>query len=56
MIRITQTVTNANPNTIYAKLAAKLGRDPTRAEIVADIRRILQEGAQERLEGNGKRK
>lgn len=34
---------NKNPNTIWNKLAAKLGREPTSAEASAEVRRILQE-------------
>lgn len=30
--------------TIYSALKAKLGREPTQAELVADVRRILEEG------------
>lgn len=36
-----------NP-TIYEALAAKLGREPTNAEVKADVERILDEAAQER--------
>ncbi len=42
-MQINFTVTNKNPNTIYNKLVAKLGRDPTRAELLADIKRIMSE-------------
>ena len=34
--------------TIYEALAEKLGREPTNAELRADVNRILVEGAQER--------
>jgi hypothetical protein len=33
---------NSNPNTIWNKLAAKLGREPTHAEACAEVRRIKQ--------------
>lgn len=42
-IVITITWTNPNPNTIWNRLAAKLGREPTRAEAIAEVRRILRE-------------
>jgi hypothetical protein len=42
-IQITVTVTNANPDTIWNKLAAKLGREPTRKEAADEVRRILSE-------------
>lgn len=37
-----QTVTwhNANPNTIWGRLAARLGREPTHAEAADEVRRI----------------
>lgn len=34
---------NSNPDTIWNKLAEKLGREPTHAEACAEVRRILQE-------------
>jgi hypothetical protein len=39
--------------TIYEALAAKLGRNPTNAELKADFNRILEEGMVE-LAGKGK--
>lgn len=33
--------------TIYEALRTKLGREPTNAELKADVRRILDEGLQE---------
>lgn len=45
-IRIT--FTNGNPNTIWNKLAAKLGRQPTNAEATAEVRRILTESLVDR--------
>lgn len=41
---------NANPNTIWNKLAARLGREPTNAEAAAEVRRILDESLVERAE------
>jgi hypothetical protein len=35
---------NANPNTIWAKLANRLGREPTNEEAKQEVRRILDEG------------
>jgi hypothetical protein len=40
-MRITTTWTNKNPDTIWNRLAAKLGREPTNAEAEAEVRRIL---------------
>lgn len=40
-MRYTFTVTNRNPETIANKLAAKLGRKPTDAELRAEVARIL---------------
>jgi hypothetical protein len=37
-----------NPDTIWNKLAAKLGRQPTNAEACAEVRRILEEVTVER--------
>lgn len=36
--------------TIYTALREKLGREPTRAELCAEVRRILEEGTIERAE------
>lgn len=36
--------------TIYEALFAKLGREPTNAELKADVQRILTEGTIERAE------
>lgn len=43
-INITTTVHNAGPDTIWAKLAQRLGREPTNAEASEEVRRILREG------------
>lgn len=48
MILVTTTWRNDNPDTIWNKLAARLGREPTAAEGAAEVRRILDEAAVER--------
>ncbi len=40
-MRITITFHNAGPHTIWAKLAAKLGRKPTDHEAAQEVLRIL---------------
>ena len=47
-MQVTITFQNANPNTIWGKLAAKLGREPTDAEVRADMQRITDEGMADR--------
>jgi hypothetical protein len=42
-MRITVTVHNAGPHTIWGRLAAKLGREPTNEEARAEVLRILEE-------------
>lgn len=42
-VNVTITVHNAGPNTIWAKLAARLGREPTNQEAADEVRRILRE-------------
>lgn len=42
-MRVTITFRNDNPNTIYNRLAQRLGREPTHAETVAEVKRILSE-------------
>ena len=42
-MRVTVTVHNAGPHTIWAKLAARLGREPTNAEAAQEVRRIMRE-------------
>lgn len=39
----------SNP-TIWEALAVKLGREPTNEEAAADVKRILREGAEERMQ------
>lgn len=40
-MQINITFTNKNPETIFNKLAAKLGREPSNAEIKQELNRIL---------------
>lgn len=53
MIDIRITWTNNNPNTIWNRLAAKLGREPTNAEAAEEVRRIMT-GVTVDLAGKGK--
>ena len=48
MIQVAVTWANNNPDTIWNRLAAKLGREPTAAEAKAEVHRILTEGLIER--------
>lgn len=41
MIRVTVTWRNDNPNTIWNQLAARLGREPTNDEAIAEVKRLL---------------
>lgn len=41
-MRVNITWTNRNPDTIWNRLAAKLGREPTHAEASAEVQRILR--------------
>ena len=41
---------NRNPNTIWNKLATKLGREPTNAEAIAEVERNKTEGLVERAQ------
>ena len=54
-MNVSITWTNNNPNTIYNKLAAKLGREPSSVEVRAELDRIFEECAIERA-GKGKLK
>lgn len=45
MFKVTFSVRNDNPDTVWNKLAAKLGHEPTHAEAVAEVRRILHESS-----------
>lgn len=40
-MRVVTTWTNNNPDTIWNRLAKRLGREPTDAEAAAEVRRIL---------------
>jgi hypothetical protein len=42
-MRIVTTWNNTNPNTIWNKLTAKLGREPTEIEVKLEVIRILRE-------------
>ncbi|WP_156157134.1 hypothetical protein [Pseudorhizobium banfieldiae] len=42
-VTVTVTVRNDNPDTIWNKLAARLGREPTSAEARDEVFRILRE-------------
>jgi len=42
-MRVTITFHNSNPDTIWNRLAARLGREPTNAEAAEEVRRILRE-------------
>lgn len=44
-IAVTTTWHNAGPHTIWAKLAERLGREPTHDEACAEIKRILAEAS-----------
>lgn len=44
MLQVKITWANANPQTIANRLAVKLGRPASDAELVAEVRRILREG------------
>lgn len=42
-VRVSISVTNDNPDTIWNRLAVRLGREPTSSEAKAEIQRILRE-------------
>ena len=42
-MNITTTWRNDNPGTIWNRLAARLGRQPTNAEAEAEVKRILSD-------------
>ncbi len=54
-ITVTWNHIGAHKPTIYDALKAKLGREPSHAELIADVRRILNDGTAERA-GKGKLK
>lgn len=41
MIVVTHSWHNPNPNTIWNKLVARLGREPTKLEVYAELDRII---------------
>jgi hypothetical protein len=43
MITTRTTWTNDNPNTIWSRLAVKIGREPTNDEAREEVQRILRE-------------
>lgn len=43
MIKVIISWHNSNPDAIANRLAAKLGREPTRTELCDDVKRILSE-------------
>jgi hypothetical protein len=43
MINVTVTWHNDNPKTIWNQLAHRLGRPPTNAEAIEEVKRILRE-------------
>lgn len=47
-MKVNVTWQNAGPHTIYGKLAAKLGREPTNEEIKRDVQRIFDDALIER--------
>ena len=49
MARVSFTVENPNPDSIWNRLAARLGRAPTLAEAGAEVKRILGEARAARL-------
>ncbi|WP_408902517.1 hypothetical protein [Methylobacterium radiotolerans] len=42
-VAVTFTVRNDNPGTIANRLAVRLGRAPTNAELSAEVKRILRD-------------
>lgn len=48
MFTVNFTVTNNNPNTIWNRLAARLGREPSNAEMTFEVQRIMREAREER--------
>lgn len=47
-MNVTITWHNAGPHTIWGKLAERLGREPSRAEVLAEMQRISDEALIER--------
>lgn len=53
-VKITTTWHNAGPHTIWGKLAARLGREPTDAEAAEEIKRIIREARDEARAGKSR--
>ena len=49
MLTVTTTWRNDNPNTVWNRLKAQLGREPTNQEAAAAVKQILRDAATERL-------
>jgi hypothetical protein len=47
-VKLTITWDNPSPDTIWNRLAAKLGREPTNREAADEVRRILKEASDRR--------
>jgi len=47
-LTVTITFHDAGPHTIWGKLAARLGREPTNKEAAEEVRRVLQEASDDR--------
>lgn len=45
-VSVTVSVRNDNPDTIWNRLAARLGREPSTREATDEVRRILREARQ----------
>lgn len=52
-MRVTVTWHSAGPNTIWGKLTARLGREPTNAEAAEEVKRIMEDATVD-LAGAGK--
>lgn len=49
-VQVTVSAHNGNPNTIWNRLAEKLGREPTNAEAIAEVRRVIGEATRDLAE------
>ena len=47
-VKVTTTWHNAGPHTIWGRLAARLGREPTNEEAAAEMLRIMDESRTQR--------
>lgn len=47
-LKVSITWNNSNPDTIWNKLTARLGREPTNREAADEVKRILREASEER--------